>query len=128
MNAHSPIPKERSVQRSILAMCGALFPDVLIHHSAVVKLRGTDAERKRQGGILKGDGHKAGWPDLIFVWKGGIAFAEVKREKGGVTSPAQKAMHERLESLGWPVATVTTPEAAYAFLRGCGAPHVGAMM
>lgn len=129
MNAHagcvSPaLPTERQVQRAILKMCGVCFKDVLIHHSPNgTKLAGSKLDRKIAGGILKGDGCKTGWPDLQFVWAPGkAAFAEVKRPKEGRLTPEQKAIHGKLIALGFSVATVTSVEEAFDFLRSCGAP------
>jgi hypothetical protein len=117
------LPTERQVQRSILAMAGTCFRDVLIHHSPNgTKLAGSKRDRQVTGGILKGDGTKAGWPDLECLWLGGCAYLEVKRPKIGRLTPEQIAIHARLRELGKPIATVTAAEEAYAFLRQCGAP------
>jgi hypothetical protein len=119
---------ERQVQRQILRMCGHCFADVLIHHSPNgTKLAGSKRDRQVTGGILKGDGTKPGWPDLAFVWKGGGAFIEVKRP-GGRLSPDQKAIHEHLRSLSWPVETVDNVNDAYRFLIRCGAPCSGELV
>jgi hypothetical protein len=54
---------ERQVQRAILRMCGSCFRDVYIHHSPNgSKLAGSERDRQVAGGILRGDGMKAGWP------------------------------------------------------------------
>lgn len=125
----SILPPERSVQRQILAMCGLCFKDVLIHHSPNgSKLAGSQRDRQVAGGILKGDGTKTGWPDLECHWHGGCAFIEVKRPKTGRLTAEQKAIHDKLTALGKPVATVTSPEEAYRFLRECGAPCSGEMV
>lgn len=118
------IPTERQVQRAILQMCGLCFPDVYIHHSPNgSKLAGSARDRQVAGGILKGDGVKAGFPDLICFWSPGDGcLIEVKRPKHGRLSDDQKAVHARLIDLCWPVTTVTSPEEAYTFLRQCGAP------
>lgn len=118
------LPTERQVQRSILQMCGLCFPDVYIHHSPNgSKLAGSLRDRQVAGGILKGDGMKAGFPDLICLWEDGEGcFLEVKRPKVGQLSPAQKAVHAILFQIGWPIATVTSADEAYSFLRRCGAP------
>lgn len=109
-------------------MCGALFPDVYIHHSPNgSKLAGSIRARQVAGGILKGDGVKAGFPDLIFLWRGGVAFIEVKRPKGSGMSPEQKAVHARLGELGWPVAVAKSADDAHAFLVECGAPCRGTL-
>ncbi len=116
-------PTERQVQRSILAMAGTCFRDVLIHHSPNgSKFAGSERDRQVTGGILKGDGMKAGWPDLECLWRGGLAYIEVKRPKLGKLSTEQIAIHECIRSLGWPVAVVTSQDEAYTFLRQCGAP------
>lgn len=121
-----PVPTERQVQRAILEMCGKLFPDVYIHHSPNGAYLGSNPrDRAIRGGALKGDGTKAGFPDLICLWDGGEAYLEVKRPKGSAVSDDQKAAHERLRSIGKPVAVVKSPEDAHAFLKGCGAPCRG---
>lgn len=121
-------PTERQVQRQILAMLGACFPEVLAHHSPNgAHLAGSSVQRFKQMGALLGDGVKKGWPDLIVLWRGGGALLEVKRPKTGRLSDEQKALHARLEAIGWPVATVTSAIDAHAFLKGCGAPCRGDM-
>lgn len=117
---------ERQIQRAILAMCGKLFPDVLIHHSPNgAQLAGNATSRFKQVGALKGDGTKSGFPDLLCLWNGGGALLEVKRPKTGRISPDQKALHERLEAIGWPVSIVRSPDEAHAALRAAGAPCRG---
>lgn len=50
---------------------------------------------------LKDEGATSGIPDLQIILDGGrVAWVEMKRRKGGTVSPAQKAVHERLESMG----------------------------
>ena len=121
MNA--PLPTERQVQRSILAMCGVAFPDVFVTHVPNgAHLAGSSVARFKQIGALKGDGLKVGFPDLLALWSGGGALLEVKRPKLGRVSPEQKALHARLEAVGWPVAVVTSDREAFAALRDRGAP------
>jgi hypothetical protein len=106
-------------------MCGSCFRDVFIHHSPNgSKLAGSERDRQVAGGILRGDGMKAGWPDLQCVWSPGkTAFIEVKRPKIGRLTPDQVAVHEHLRALGFEVATVTSDDEAYLFLDRCGAPR-----
>lgn len=128
MGAGGPIiPTERQVQRAILQMCGLCFPRILIHHSPNgTKLPGSMRDRQVAGGILRGDGMKAGFPDLLCLWAGGRgAFLEVKRPKGGVTSDAQKEMHDKLNAMGWPCRVVKSVDEAYKFLKEQGAPWSG---
>lgn len=124
MKVRGAIPTERQTQRAILAMCGSCFRDMLVFHIPNgAHLAGNTVARFKQMGALKGDGFKVGVPDLECVWSPGrTAFLEVKREKLGRLSDEQRAMHGRLTALGVPVATVTSPEEAYAFLIECGAP------
>lgn len=127
MKAETILPTERQVQRAILAMAGTCFPDVFI--TAIpngAHLAGNDTARFKQMGALKGDGLKVGFPDMMAIWDGGIAFLEVKRPKLGRLSDQQITVHEELRSRGWPVATVTSIDEAYAFLKRCGAPGVAA--
>ena len=122
------VPKERETQRAILKMCGLLFPDVFIHHSPNgAQLAGNAMSRMKQIGALKGDGFKVGFPDLLCLWNGGGCLLEVKREKGGVLSDAQKALHERLQAINWPVTVVRSPNEAHAALCAAGAPCRGSV-
>lgn len=121
----APPPTERQVQRSILQMMGTAFPRVLVHHSPNGgHLAGNDEARFKQAGALRGDGMKAGFPDLIAIWNRGVAFMEVKRP--GYTpsqvSPQQVQIHAQLAEMGFSPAIVTSPEEAFAFLRERGAP------
>jgi hypothetical protein len=105
-------------------MAGMCFRDVFI--TAIpngAHLAGNDTARFKQMGALKGDGLKIGMPDLLCLWAPGTGcFLEVKRPKLGRLSDEQRAVHEKLSTLDWPVATVTSQEEAYAFLLACGAP------
>lgn len=123
------IPTERQVQRAILQMMGTCFPDVFVHHSPNgSKLAGDERDRQVAGGILRGDGMKAGFPDLLCLWAPGKgALIEVKRPKTGKLTEDQIAVHERLFGIGWRVATINNVDAAYAFLVDCGAPCRGRM-
>lgn len=126
MAAGGTVPTERQVQRAILAMARRCFPDVLLHHSPNgAHLAGSGTSRFKQAGALLGDGMKRGWPDLIVLWAGGIAFLEVKRAKGSTVSPEQKAILELIGGMGWPTAIVKSVDDAHAFLKAAGAPCVG---
>ena len=74
---------------------------------------------------LLGDGMKPGVPDLVLL-HGGRAFGiEVKR-RGERLSPAQCAVHDRMEAAGVPVATVFSADGAESALRGWNLPLVAA--
>ncbi|MEN3973091.1 VRR-NUC domain-containing protein [Sphingomicrobium sp. XHP0235] len=114
---------ERQVQRSIIAAIRLTMPDVLYHHSPNgAHLSGSVTARCKQIGALKGDGMKPGWPDLVCHWRGGFAYLEVKRPKGGKVSETQAEVHEQLRDLDCPIAVVTSSDEALTFLKECGAP------
>lgn len=122
------IPTERAVQRAILKMLPVCFPGAVAHHSPNgAHLAGSETARFKQVGALRGDGMLRGFPDLIVLWDGGMKLLEVKRLKGSVISPEQKALHERLSAIGWPVAVVRSPDDAHAALCAAGAPCRGEM-
>jgi hypothetical protein len=117
------IPTERQIQRAILAMARTCFPDVLIHHSpGGAHLAGSATARFKQMGALKGDGMRPGFPDLICVWKGGVAFMEVKRAKLSKVSPEQEQMLSLIRGMGHPVAIIKSVDDAHTFLKVSGAP------
>lgn len=60
----------------------------------------------RQAAYLKAEGMTAGAPDLIlsrFAMDGRFVAIEMKRAKGGRTTPAQDEMHARLRAERWAV-------------------------
>ena len=130
MTATIELPSERQVQRSILSMAGTCFKDVLIIHIPNgAHLAGNTVARFKQMGALKGDGFKPGVPDLLCLWSPSDGcFIEVKRPKLGRLSDEQKAMQQKLIDRCWPVATVTSEDEAYQFLKDCGAPCSGDLM
>ena len=125
MTGAGGIPTERQVQRGILAMAKVCFPDVLLHHSP------NGAHLAGDAGPLLGDGMRQGFPDLIAIWRGGVAFMEVKRPfgprggGGGEISDHQKAILALLGRLCHNARIVRSREEAHAFLKLCGAPCLG---
>ncbi len=71
---------------------------------------------KAEAGIAKARGVKAGWPDVLIVFKGRAVFFELKAPKGRL-SAAQKAVHERLRLAGAVVYTVRSLDELAAFLE-----------
>ncbi len=70
---------------------------------------------KAEAGIAKARGVKAGWPDVLIVFKGRAIFFELKGPKGRL-SAAQKAAHVRLNLAGAVVYTVQSLDELAAFL------------
>jgi hypothetical protein len=107
-------------------MAKRCFPDVLIHHSpGGAHLAGNNTSRFKQMGALKGDGLRPGFPDLICLWKGGIAFMEVKRPKLSKVSPEQDQMLSLIGAMDHPIAIVRSVDDAHLFLKAAGAPCRG---
>lgn len=75
-----------------------------------------EARRAKQEGLA------TGFPDLLCIWPGGIAFLEMKRVKGGTVSANQAEWIERLQAYGFPAAVCRGADAAIDFLRSVGAP------
>ncbi len=76
----------------------------------------------RTAGFLRRMGMLPGVADLTIVLPGGMAhFLELKREKGGVLSPDQRAFRAAGEENGAPYAVARTPEEVTAILRDWGA-------
>ena len=81
-----------------------------------------------EGSLRRSRGVVAGVPDMVFHWRGGIAYVELKAPRNGVSGPGrapsdgQLRVHTRLRAIGVPVATCTSLDQVLAFLRDCGCP------
>jgi hypothetical protein len=62
----------------------------------------------------KATGMLAGWPDLCFAVPGCPVFVEMKKADGRL-SHAQKAVHDHMAAMGYPVHTVFAPTPASAW-------------
>jgi hypothetical protein len=82
---------------------------ILVPADAVVttwELR--NAKDAIEGARRKRLGAQAGWPDMGVFWRGRAVLLELKRERGGYLSPAQRELHPRLAGAGFPVAVCHT--------------------
>jgi hypothetical protein len=71
------------------------------------------------------EGAAWGFPDVMALAPGKVAFLEFKAEKGKL-SENQGEWQERLDRMGFPVGVFRDPDAALAFLRANGFPFMGA--
>ncbi len=69
----------------------------------------------------KQEGMSKGFPDLLAIWPGGIAFIEMKSRTGSL-SPEQIDWLNWLHRAGFPCGAFRSVESAVAFLRASGAP------
>tara|TARA_R100001377_G_scaffold12886_1_gene6470 strand:+ start:1541 stop:1972 length:432 start_codon:yes stop_codon:yes gene_type:complete len=111
---------EAELQRLVVLWLDAALPDgAIYHHSPNEGKRHISYNVK-----LKLLGMKTGFPDLVlfvptrYFWSGipCSIFIELKRPKGGKTSPAQKLMHEALLVTGAAVATLNSLAKVKMFL------------
>lgn len=118
---------ERQVQRQVLDWLHlALPPGSKVHHvanqSAVDHRLPRHAkarffEERRKDGVL------AGFPDLLILLPGRrVSFVEMKRPEGGRLSDEQKALHEEIRALGFPLAVARGIAEVEAMLRADGVP------
>lgn len=67
----------------------------------------------------------AGFPDMGVFYNGRVVLLELKRSRGGYLSPAQRALHPRLEAAGHPVAVCHSVIEALNALAAAGVPLRG---
>ena len=110
---------ERSIQRAIRHYLAARgYQSVHVPNGAV--LQGDENARKRQMGILKGDGLMVGFPDLLVYGKGGrIGHIEVKGE-GKKQQDSQKTVQAWLGDWGHNYAVCRSIEDATETLEKWG--------
>lgn len=72
------------------------------------------------------EGMAKGFPDLIALAPGKIAFLEMKAAKGRL-SIDQEEWLERLSEMGFPCGVFRDPDDALRFLREHGFPFIGRM-
>ena len=111
------IPSELAEQQALRKRLYYSAPSVMVVAVPNAARRTVwEARRAKQEGLA------AGFPDLMAIWPGGIAFVEMKRVKGGTVSDNQAEWIERLQGFGFPAAVCRGADAAIAFLREAGAP------
>jgi len=104
---------EALIQRAIIDRLR--WFDVLCHHSPNEGKRTAITGRR-----LKGEGMRAGWPDLACYGPNGEhALLEVKAPKGRL-SDAQRECHAELARKGQVVRVVTSQDEAVSALREAG--------
>ena len=95
--------KESALQGQCVAYLATMERLGLLTYTAIPNgsvLAGDKAQRARQMSMLKATGLRPGFPDLMLIFPGNVAFAELKSEKG-VLSPAQKEWRDLLERFGF---------------------------
>lgn len=104
----SRIDRETPVQVAIVDYLRATLPPECIVHHARGEINRGGASFMRELAKAKRKGALPGFPDLVvlpFASSGPAIFLEVKAA-GNYADKNQKAMHERMKSLGYRVAVV----------------------
>jgi len=117
----SPIVPEDDLHAAVYQALRVLLPsDAVINtwelRNAASAIEG--ARRKRLGAL-------PGWPDLGVFWRERVALIELKRERFGVLSPAQRGLHRRLADAGFRVAVCRTVVEALDAVSARGIPLRG---
>ncbi len=86
------------------------------HHPATGELRDPATAAK-----LQRMGVRAGLPDVLLLIDGRLHGLELKRERGGHVSQAQRAMHDELRGAGAVIATARGIDEALGVLETWGA-------
>jgi hypothetical protein len=117
-----PVPPERDVQRSILAMIEAEFDAVANHVPTQAMVRGKIKNIHAFMAVRRKDGVVDGWPDLQVRHRPArMCFLEVKRP-GEEAEPHQSKVHDELRADGFFVAVVRNDAEARAALLEAGVP------
>lgn len=117
----APVPDEDALHHAVYCALRVLLPpDAVVTTWELRNARDAveGARRKRLGAL-------AGWPDMGVFWQRRVALLELKRERGGVLSAAQKLLHPRLQGTGFPVAVCHSPEEALMAVAATGIPVRG---
>jgi hypothetical protein len=117
----APVALEDDLHHAVAHALAVLLPSDAVLNTWELRNAASAAEgarRKRLGAL-------PGWPDLGVFWSGRAVLLELKRERGGYLSPAQKALHPRLAAAGFPVAVCHTVVEALDAVTASGVPLRG---
>jgi len=117
----SPVPDEHSLHVSVADALNYLLPGDAIFASFDLANAASPIEgaRKRRKSCL------AGWPDCSVWWRSRVVLLELKRERHGALSKAQRELHPRLEEAGFPVTVCTSVEDVLETVVRAGIPLRG---
>lgn len=117
----SPIPDEHSLQVAVGDALRVLLPQGAVFTSWDLANSASAAEgaRKKRRHCL------AGFPDLGVFYRGRLVLIELKRERYGALSQAQRALHPRMEAAGFPVEVCTSVQDVLEAVSRAGIPLRG---
>jgi hypothetical protein len=117
----APIAPEDELAASVASAMAYLLPSDAVFTAWDL----SNARSAMEGARKKRLGCVAGWPDCSIWWHGRVVLLELKRSRGGQLSPAQKALHPRLEAAGFPVCVVRSVPEALDAVAAAGVPLRG---
>ena len=110
---------EITIQTLFRSRCRILCPGVcLVAVPNGAKRSQWEAQRAKREGLA------AGFPDMIAMSRGKVAFLEFKSPKGKL-KPSQEEWLDRLHGMGFPCGVFRDADVAVEFLRGEGFPFIG---
>jgi len=95
--------KESALQSACIDLLAVYERQGILTYTAIPNgsvLAGDERQRAIQMNKLKATGLRPGFPDLMIILPGKVAFAELKSDKG-VLSPAQIGWRDALERMGF---------------------------
>jgi hypothetical protein len=117
----APIPYEDDLHAAFADAARILLPSDAVFNTWELRNAASAAEgarRKRLGAL-------PGWPDCAVFWNHRLVLLELKRERGGYLSEAQRALHPRLAAAGFPVSVAHTVVEALDLVSAAGIPLRG---
>jgi hypothetical protein len=117
----APVPSEDNLHAAVAHALAVLLPSDAVLNTWELRNAASAAEgarRKRLGAL-------PGWPDMGVFFRGRAVLLELKRQRGGYLSDAQKALHPRLAAAGFPVAVCHTVVEALDAVSAHGVPLRG---
>jgi hypothetical protein len=100
----APVVPEDDLQQAVYSALRVLLPN----DAVITAWDHSNAASAAEGARKRRLGAQRGWPDLGIFHAGRLVLLELKRERGGYLSPAQRALHLRLVNTGFPVAVCHT--------------------
>ena len=116
-----PVPPEDELHLAVADALRYLCPSDAVVNTWELR----NASSAVEGGRRKRLGALPGWPDMGVFWAGRVVLLELKRERHGQLSPAQRALHPRLAAAGHPVSVCRSVDEALAAVSAAGVPIRG---
>ena len=117
----APVALEDELHLSVADALDVLLPSDAVWTTWELRNAASAAEGARRKRLRA----RAGWPDLGIFYRGTVMLLELKRERHGALSPAQRALHPRLADAGFPVAVCRSVAEVLDAVAAAGVPVRG---